>query len=594
MTWLALVFTPGVNAQGAQPFAAAQQLTTAQLQAKGLQEAVTLPHQLKPGRLEGQRINYILQVDLDKVPKEPLAIYVPKMALSGKIFVNGHDMGACAAGALENLRCMHRPQLITTPAVVWQLGRNEIRFEIYTDSTEINGLSTVWVGDADALRRDFFQQRQFFSVDSLVAVSWISALMGAFSLLTFFVLRSKPIYFWFGVTTLVNVFANIVSLMDVVVFDPRVFAWFVCASRFISVPLALVMYLAWFEKLKPRVTKAALAYGLIGVTAIGMSNTNPSLLALLYVPLLFSGVLLMCWMLNWSWKSRKPAQWTALILSGVILAAALHDLEKLLGTDAFQEIYLLSFAFTGVVVVLGSTAMGIVVKALVESEKLRVNLEVRVSERAAELSRTHAILLESEIKRTQAKERELLLRDVHDGFGSQLVTAHMLVKATQLKQAEIESLLQECIDDLYLVIDISSHTVEYFHDVLLDFQTRVSRRLMANPTRLHWDFAKENWPHVSKANALQILRILQEGLNNALKHSKSQNIWISAGFDLPSQLMRLTIVDDGVGLTVNTQFERGLKNMTERARKLGGEVKVKSTGTGTTVAFQAYIAPAQL
>jgi signal transduction histidine kinase len=581
--WLILVLMPEEGAHGGQAFAAAQPLTQASLQVQGRQEAVTLPHQLKPGQLEGEKINYTLQVDLDSVPVAPLAIYVAKMALSGKVSVNGHDVGACGEGALENLRCMHRPHLFTTPAVFWQLGRNDIRFEIYTDSTEINGLSSVWVGDAGVLRRDFYQWRQFMSVEFLATLSWISALLGALSLLGYFVLRSKPVYFWFGVTTLVHVVANIVSLMDVAVLDPRVFAWLVCSSRFVSVTLALLMYLAWFEKLTSGVTKAVVLYSVIGVLAIGLSNTHRGLLALLYVPLLISGVLLMGGMLKWSWNSQKPNHWTALFLSGVILAAAIHDFKKLLGSAAFQDMYLLTIAYTGVVVVLGMTVLGILVKALDESEKLRVTLEERVAERAAQLSRIHEVLLASEIKRTQTKERESLLRDVHDGFGSQLVTAHMLVKAQKLEQAEIECLLQECLDDLYLVIDISSHMAEYFQDVLLDFQSRVSRRLIGNPTRLHWDFSKENWPPISKANALQILRILQEALNNALKHSKSQNIWISAYFDSSSRLLKLKIADDGSGLPTQSHFGHGLKNMTDRARNLGGELKVTGTNEGTAV-----------
>jgi signal transduction histidine kinase len=174
----------------------------------------------------------------------------------------------------------------------------------------------------------------------------------------------------------------------------------------------------------------------------------------------------------------------------------------------------------------------------------------------------------------------------------------MLIKAQQLPPSEIESLLQECIDDLYLVIDLSANTAQDLYDVLLDFQTRVSRRLMGNPIQLHWDFQKANWPSFSKTHTLQILRILQEGLHNALKHSKAKNILISAVFDPSCQQLNLKIADDGTGLPSDIQFHRGLKNMTDRALQLGGEMVVTHVGigggTGTTLELQLRQTPHHL
>lgn len=111
----------------------------AHLQTQGWEAAVALPHQFNLGQQDGERVSYTLQVDLLELPKQPLAIYVPKLSLSGQVFVNGHFLGACAAGTLENSSCMHRPQWFAAPALYWRTGRNEIRFAMYTDTTEING-----------------------------------------------------------------------------------------------------------------------------------------------------------------------------------------------------------------------------------------------------------------------------------------------------------------------------------------------------------------------------------------------------------------------------------------------------------------------
>jgi len=590
IAWLVLWAFPGTYAYSEQTAPTIHHLSLASLEAKGIQENVTLPHQVTAGKLEGTKLSYRLHLDLDQLPEKPLGIYVPKLSMSGEAFVNGQSLGACAIGTLETLRCMHRPHLFIAPPVYWQQGRNEIRFEIYTDTTEINGLSSVWVGDAAVLRRDFYQWRQFISVDLLTTLSWVCALLGALGIAASLVLRQRSIYFWFALATLTNVAANILSLMDVAPFDPRGFTWAVSASRFVSVPLGMLTYLAWFDKLRPSLRNGALIYSLIGVILIAATNSDRTLLALLYGPLFIAAFALIACMANWSWKSSKASHWVGFGLAIIIFTAGIHDWKKLLGMDAFENIYLLTFAGSAFSVVLGVAAIGILASSLIESEKLRLNLEDRVSERTKALIQAHEVLLESEVKRAQTQGRELLLRDVHDGFGSQLVSAQMLLRASKLKQEEIETLLQECIDDLHLVIDISSSTAEQFRDMLLDFKTRFSRRLVDSPTQLHWDFKNQDWPQISRTTALHILRILQEALANALKHSKASNIWITASFDKPSQVLHLKIVDDGIGLPANIRFGRGLNNMVSRARSLGSEVKITGANPGTSVELQIGIA----
>ncbi len=592
IAWLALVLLPGGWAYGLLSSAPVQHLTSAQMQVNGIQEFVRLPHEFKSEEFEGNRAIYTLQVDLDHVPAEPLAIYIPKLSLAGQVFVNGQYLWACGHGSLEKLRCMHRPQLISIPAISWRVGYNEIRVEIFADTTEINGLSSIWVGDASVLRQDFFQWRQLIAVDLLIAVTWISGFLAALGFGASLVLRQKPIYFWFATATLSNVFANIFSLMDFTIFDPRVFAWLVGASRFLSVTLGFLTYLAWFEKLRPGIRNGILAYTALAIILIGLANTNRSLLALLYLPFFIVAPILIWYMFNWSSKSKNVSHWIALCSFLIVFAVGIHDLSKLMGFYAFENIFLLTFAGSAVSVALGITAIGVLASGLRESEMLRSTLEVRVVERTQELAQTHATLLKSEVERAQIQGRELLLRDVHDGFGSQLLTASMLVKASKLTQEEMETLLQECIDDLYLVIDISSATAEQFFDMMLDFKTRFSRRVIGGQARLHWDFQKGHWPQISKTTALHMLRILQEGVTNALKHSRSTNIWITASFDHSTQILRLKVVDDGTGMTMQSALGRGIHNMSKRAGILGGELTITDARPGTSVELQVGITQA--
>jgi two-component system CheB/CheR fusion protein len=93
--------------------------------------------------------------------------------------------------------------------------------------------------------------------------------------------------------------------------------------------------------------------------------------------------------------------------------------------------------------------------------------------------------------------------------------------------------------------------------------------------------------------ALQLYRIAQEALNNAIKHGHASQVMIKLAAEEPIQ--SLTVQDDGVGFDVAGDHGSGmgLGIMRYRARMIGGTLSVESTsGKGTTVTcrFPTFIA----
>jgi signal transduction histidine kinase len=80
-------------------------------------------------------------------------------------------------------------------------------------------------------------------------------------------------------------------------------------------------------------------------------------------------------------------------------------------------------------------------------------------------------------------------------------------------------------------------------------------------------------------------RIIQEALNNILKHSQAQKV--SVTLIQESNSVILEIIDDGVGFDLASASERGgfgLKSMSERAEKYNCQLKISSeTGKGTRI-----------
>jgi signal transduction histidine kinase len=75
--------------------------------------------------------------------------------------------------------------------------------------------------------------------------------------------------------------------------------------------------------------------------------------------------------------------------------------------------------------------------------------------------------------------------------------------------------------------------------------------------------------------ALTIYRAVQEGLTNALRHSRAARVEVLLDYRA-AETVRAAVVDDGVG-AVEAVHGFGLTGLRERARSLGGRVGVEST-----------------
>ena len=88
---------------------------------------------------------------------------------------------------------------------------------------------------------------------------------------------------------------------------------------------------------------------------------------------------------------------------------------------------------------------------------------------------------------------------------------------------------------------------------------------------------------------LQLFRIAQEAVTNAIRHGRPTRIDLSVSYD--ERQVALTIADDGCGFDPHTQTTAtrddehfGLVTMRERAEHVGGGLRIDSVpGTGTTV-----------
>jgi signal transduction histidine kinase len=90
----------------------------------------------------------------------------------------------------------------------------------------------------------------------------------------------------------------------------------------------------------------------------------------------------------------------------------------------------------------------------------------------------------------------------------------------------------------------------------------------------------------------EILNIVREALSNCIRHARASHATIT--LQTRGSRIRLTIADDGTGFDSNkNQFAGyGLANMATRAKKLGGQLSIRSRmGHGTHVIAEFSLEP---
>ena len=213
----------------------------------------------------------------------------------------------------------------------------------------------------------------------------------------------------------------------------------------------------------------------------------------------------------------------------------------------------------------------------------------RVEALSEQLRIQQAKLQEAEREQAILNERQRLLRDMHDGVGASLIAALKMIEQGRLSLDDAAQVLQECLDDLRLVIDSLEPIDHDLVTLLATLRYRLGERLERAGVAIDWvmaDIPPLPWLHAPQA--LEVLRILQEALANVLKHSRATRVRVSLTLEETSErgaVVALRVEDDGIGFAPDAAASgRGLRHMRHRSAQIGGSLDIEATqGGGTRV-----------
>lgn len=96
---------------------------------------------------------------------------------------------------------------------------------------------------------------------------------------------------------------------------------------------------------------------------------------------------------------------------------------------------------------------------------------------------------------------------------------------------------------------------------------------------------------LTKRNELQLYRIIQEALNNTLKHAKADAAKVT--IDTVGNELQVEIKDNGIGFDTNDQMNNassfGILSLMQRARAIGGKSTIESDKNGTKLILKTPI-----
>jgi signal transduction histidine kinase len=172
------------------------------------------------------------------------------------------------------------------------------------------------------------------------------------------------------------------------------------------------------------------------------------------------------------------------------------------------------------------------------------------------------------------EERQRIVRDMHDGIGGQLLGLMMQVRSGGVDQVEVEQGLQSSIADLRLIVDSMDSAEDSLAETLRAFEHRVRPQVEAAGMRFMVEHGlDETKPGPGPRPTLQILRILQEAVTNAIRHSQATEISLSSR-EAAEATVAIAIRDNGRGLPDAIRGGRGLTSMRSRAQAVSGTLDI--------------------
>ncbi|MFT3935060.1 MAG: ATP-binding protein [Chitinophagaceae bacterium] len=197
-----------------------------------------------------------------------------------------------------------------------------------------------------------------------------------------------------------------------------------------------------------------------------------------------------------------------------------------------------------------------------------------------------------------------LSEEIHDNIGQELSVLKLTLSVISVKKEdEAEKFISESKAMVNHIISGISDLSKSLHTdriikigIIEALRFELAKIEKTNLFKTHFTYADAEF-QINPGNEIFLFRIIQEMLNNIIKHSRAQNIYADLIFK--ENRIIFTFTDDGKGFDVKEAMQRpssdkgiGLTSMVNRAKLIGGQLSITSQpgmGTKTVIEIPATI-----
>jgi signal transduction histidine kinase len=507
----------------------------------------------------------------------------PMFYANGAFIGGGEHLGQAGPGT------WNFPVFQSLPGSVLHRGPNEILIAFINPVESENHffqVSRVVLGPVQSLYPRYLAQLRL-QVIGIEVVSLLVAVIGLFLGVLWWRRRSNEIFGLFALSCGLWVLRNSQFFVTTTALPLYFFRVLTDASLFWLVAVLFVMSFRILDRRFPRLERALFGYAIAGTLlmyALGRDYSD------LVKNVFYAGLLPMClvfigYVLMLTWRQRTVLTTLLCLAATVTSMTGAYDLLLMLRLLPWPAAYLMPYSALVYAVTIGWALIDQFVLAHNRFEQLNAELEARVRLREQELDSHYRLLAGMEREQAVTTERERILRDMHDGLGLQLISSMRLAEKGELSGPQVSELFTEAMDELRIAIDSIKPTAQDLLEMLGNLRYRLEPRLNAAGMTLHWDIdsTAARLPPLPAEQVVELTRIAQESIANALKHARATELTLRVRTDHANK-MEIALIDNGRGFDAQSiNSGEGLKNMRRRAHKIGAQLSIQSNPGQTTV-----------
>ncbi len=190
-----------------------------------------------------------------------------------------------------------------------------------------------------------------------------------------------------------------------------------------------------------------------------------------------------------------------------------------------------------------------------------------------------------ELLQNTEDERKRIATDLHDGVNHELLTLkNQISTGKSIAVDDLEKVINEVRQvsrDLYPAMFDNIGLVASIENLC----ERITEAGLFTTCEINYTLK------LSKRNELQLYRIIQEALNNTLKHAKANAAKVT--IETMGNELQVEIKDNGIGFDANEKMKNassfGIQSLKQRARAMGGKSTIESDTNGTKLILKTPI-----